>query len=212
MRKLITKIIATFCLASTCLGATTLIREPHSWAKYDLEVLSGQPITSNTQASHSNVTDVTLEKRRRIGVCEALIVGAACVTLKNEAVDIYNYLANVIKDLSHERSCGTFTDTIGPIKFKYRANGKHCDTTAEEGTIAGAIENHIERRGGQVCGMECLDLTHGGTWDGFLLVGPTGNFDSSMYCGPSLDFDQCTSGGKKDFGYTCSGGERMPGM
>lgn len=51
---------------------------------------------------------------------------------------------------------------------------------------------------GKLCRTECLDLTHGGTWDGYLLIGPASHFDSNMYCGPKLPFKHCDSGGKED--------------
>jgi hypothetical protein len=109
-------------------------------------------------------------------------------------------VATEIKDLSNQRSCATFTGQTDGVTYRYHANGKNCDTTAEQVTIAGAIEHHIKHvDGGKLYGTECLDLTHGGTWDGFLLIGPTYGFDSKMYYGPKLNFGSCNSRGKNDY-------------
>jgi hypothetical protein len=204
MKNSITRTVAAFCLASACLGAATPQQTPHTWAKYDLELPIGQTMEGSIDTSAEDTTATTdvapLEKRRQVGICEALIVAAACISIKNEIVSTVSYLANVIDDLSNRRSCGTFTGSVGSIAFRYYANGKNCDTTAEQKTIAGAIEHHLKTKDdSQVCGMDCLDLTHGGTWDGFLLIGPVDHFDASVYCGPTLDFGKCSSGGKKDF-------------
>ncbi|CZT20862.1 uncharacterized protein RCC_06722 [Ramularia collo-cygni] len=105
-----------------------------------------------------------------------------------------------IKDVTNERSCGIFRGAYNDVAYRYTATGTHCDTTAEQATIGGAIEHHIkEIDGGKVCGMECLNLSHGGTWSGYLLIGPRSSFDNSVYCGPTLSFNHCDSGGKNDF-------------
>ena len=199
MNNIIARFITTFCLASACLGAATPSMQPERWARYDLEVPIGESVTSEVVITQDNSTDFALEKRRQVGVCEAIIVTASCIAIKNELKSYVLYMANVIKDLSNQRSCGTFTSQVGNVKFRYHANGKNCDTTAEQATIAGAIENHLKKNGGRLCATECLDLTHGGTWDGFLLIGPSNSFEANRYCGPTLNFGQCTSGGKKDF-------------
>lgn len=79
-----------------------------------------------------------------------------------------------------------------------QSTGRHCDTTAEQETIAGAIEHHIKNNGHKICGTQCLELTHGGTWHGYLLIGPASNFDHKAYCGPKVSFKHCDSGGKGD--------------
>ncbi|KAF4969029.1 hypothetical protein FSARC_3683 [Fusarium sarcochroum] len=80
--------------------------------------------------------------------------------------------------------CGYFSGNAGPndeIHYEYHAAGKHCDTTAEKATIT-----------------ECLDLTYGGPWNGYLLIGPSEGFDYKAYCGPKLNLQTCDSRGKSD--------------
>jgi len=200
MNNIIARFITTFCLLSACLGAATPSMQPERWARYDLEMPIGKSVTSEAVITQDNSTDFALEKRRQVGVCEFIIVTASCIAIKNELQSYVNYMANFIKNLADQRNCGTFTSQIGNVKFRYHANGKNCGTTAEQATIAGAIENHLKKNnGGELCATECLDLTHDGTWDGFLLIGPSNSFDASRYCGPTLDFGKCTSGGKEDF-------------
>ncbi|CAK1363212.1 unnamed protein product [Cercospora beticola] len=140
--------------------------QPERWILYDLEQPFGPLIASNS-------TELSVERRTAVTVCERIItVAAGC------AVSI-----NAIKDFS-----------------KWAAG--NCDTTAEEKTIERAVLHHIKTTdGSKVCYTECLDLTHGGTWDGYLLIGPSASFDANQYCGPRLSrdsFKDCSSGGKKD--------------
>ncbi|KAF9774441.1 hypothetical protein IL306_007518 [Fusarium sp. DS 682] len=81
------------------------------------------------------------------------------------------------------------------------STGRHCNTTAEQETIAGAIKWHVKNHGSKIDGTQCLKLTHGGTWSGYLAMGPACNFDRSAYCGPGVSFEHCDSGGKGEWTY-----------
>jgi hypothetical protein len=187
---------ATSLLLSTC-SAASIISPPDRWIRYDLEV--PMDMTPGLVISEINTTDISLAKRQSVRVCQALGAAASCFVIGANLYHLSTTIAKNIKDLSDQRSCGTFTASMGGVTYRYHANGKNCDTTAEEATIAGAIEHHIKNvNGGKLCATECLDLTHGGTWDGFLLIGPRDGFDSSKYCGPKLSFGSCDSGGKND--------------
>jgi hypothetical protein len=105
----------------------------------------------------------------------------------------------MIYDASQGNSCGTFTGTVDGFRYRYRATGNNCDTTAQRKTIDGAIKRHLDAANDQVCGTECWDMSHGGTWDGYLAIGQASVFDDSVYCGPSLSFSKCTNGGGKDW-------------
>lgn len=162
---------------------------PDKWVQYDLEM----PINANSSSAG-------LERRQNVKICQAIATAAACVTIGSSLYSLSGSMAQTIKDASNLRSCGTFSATSYGISYRYQANGKNFDTTAEQATIAGAIEHHLQTvNNGVLCNTECLDLTHSGTWDGYLLIGPANNFDSSVYCGPSLSFNTCTNGGKNDY-------------
>lgn len=106
MNSIIARFITTFCLASACFGAATTSMQPVRWARYDLEVPIGESETSEIAITQDNSTDFALEKRRQVGVCEAITVTASCIAIKNELKSYVLYMANVIKDLSNQRSCG----------------------------------------------------------------------------------------------------------
>ncbi|KAF5724847.1 hypothetical protein FMUND_403 [Fusarium mundagurra] len=150
--------------------------------------------------------DSALEKRRNVRVCERILaVTSQCIVIGNALKDGIIQISSAIKHASNVQTCTTFTGRAGPggnLFYRYhetcQSNGRHCDTTAEQETIAGAIERHIKRHGHKICGTECLNLTHGGTWNGYLLIGPADKFDHNVECGPEISFQHCDSGGKGD--------------
>ncbi|KAG5657935.1 hypothetical protein KAF25_007968 [Fusarium avenaceum] len=133
-------------------------------------------------------------------VCQFINTVASCTVIAANGVSLVKALANQIKNAANHKSCGEFSGTAakGTVRYRYYSAGGDCDTTAEEKTIAGALEDHLKQFGDPLCETQCLNLTHGGTWNGFLLIGPADDFNSKAYCGPKLHFDHCTSGGKND--------------
>ncbi|KAK7418762.1 hypothetical protein QQX98_003780 [Neonectria punicea] len=92
---------------------------------------------------------------------------------------------------SRQKECGVFyarAGDEGEVTYKYQAN-RHCDTAAEQGSIARAVLHQIKDKGCKITRTECLDLSQGHVWDGFLLIGPTDGFEHDMYCGPVFAFD-----------------------
>jgi hypothetical protein len=147
----------------------------------------------------TNSTDPSsLQARQDMRVCDYIITGAACYALGSGLSPNVKQLGQKIYDLSQGNSCGTFTGQVGAFTYRYRVTGNHCDTTAQRATIEGGIMRHLESRNKQICGTECWDMSHGGTWDGYLAIGKTGVSDDRVYCGPHLSFADCTNGGKKD--------------
>ncbi|KAF4418917.1 hypothetical protein FACUT_11638 [Fusarium acutatum] len=163
--------LSVYSMPST--EVTEAVKMPDLVALYHLEYFESE--------------DSALERRRN--VCERILaITSHCVVIGNAL-----------------KTCTTFTGCAGPggnLFYRYletsQSNGRHCDTTAEQETIAGAIERHIKRHGHKICGTECLNLTHGGTWYGYLLIGPADKFDHSAECGPEISFKHCDSGGKGD--------------
>ncbi|WZH42128.1 uncharacterized protein QYS62_003096 [Fusarium acuminatum] len=143
--------------------------------------------------------DSALEKRRNVRVCERILAaGSACVVIGGAIKSAVLQISSSIKHASNMKTCTTFTGRAGPngeLFYRYR---RHCDTTAQQETIAGALEHHFKKHGTKMCGTQCLDLTHGGTWNGYLAIGPAKSFDHKSYCGPELSFNNCDSGGKND--------------
>ena len=102
-----------------------------------------------------------------MNVCRAIIVAQACLGILDHLVDYSRALGAAIKSLSDQHSCRYMTGTFDNVKWSFHATGQHCDTTAQEKTIAGAIAKYIRNaEHGKICGTQCLRLNHGGTWDG----------------------------------------------
>ncbi|QPC77963.1 hypothetical protein HYE68_008715 [Fusarium pseudograminearum] len=188
----------TFLLHGTCSGF--VIRDTEEVSIYYPDA-TFQYVLEDFEVA--NGMDSSLQERTNVRVCEYPSVQhlANCVAIVSSLQSMGIALGNAIKTLSKSNSCETVSGTAGngKVKYRYYATGRHCDTTAEASTIAGAIEHHLKHvSGGKLCRTECLDLTHGGTWNGYLLIGPASKFESDMYCGPKLPFTSCDSGGKGD--------------
>ncbi|SPJ73847.1 uncharacterized protein FTOL_03577 [Fusarium torulosum] len=132
--------------------------------------------------------DSALEKRRN--VCERILAaGLACVVIGGAIKGAVLQISSVIKHASNMKTCTTFTGRAGPdgeLFYRYSE------------TIAGALEHHFKKDNSKMCGTQCLDLTHGGTWNGYLAIGPAKSFNHKLRCGPELNFNNCDSGGKGD--------------
>ncbi|KAH6887094.1 hypothetical protein B0T10DRAFT_490696 [Thelonectria olida] len=185
-------VAAMSLVPSLCSGAAMPVTEreplpllmPAAFASYELENYEG-----------------SLEKRRDVNICDVVSALGACVTILAEIKNVVLEISAAIKSNSDQKKCSTITGYAGPkgdVKYKYRSEGRNCDTTAQQDTIAGAIEHHLKNRGTKLCRTECLQLTHGGTWHGYLLLGPAKDFNSNMYCGAHLSYGHCDHGGKYD--------------
>ncbi|GIJ86638.1 hypothetical protein Asppvi_005530 [Aspergillus pseudoviridinutans] len=130
-----------------------------------------------------------------LAILLALLLALECLGI----LDILGYsprLTGVIRGLSDQHSCRRMTGTFDNVKWSFYATGQHCDTTAQEASIQGAIAEYIRNaENGTICGTQCLRLDHGGTWNGWLKLGSVSSFDENAYCGVGLPFDKCISGG-----------------
>ncbi|GFF42668.1 hypothetical protein IFM61606_07757 [Aspergillus udagawae] len=137
-----------------------------------------------------------------INVCLAMLMALLLALLCLDTLDILGYsprLTGVLRGLSDEHSCRRMTDTFDNVKWSFYATGQHCNTTAQEATVQGAIADYIRNaENGTICGTQCLRLDHGGTWNGWLKLGSVSSFNENAYCGIGLPFDKCISGGNDD--------------
>ncbi|OJJ01308.1 hypothetical protein ASPVEDRAFT_886360 [Aspergillus versicolor CBS 583.65] len=164
--------------------------------------IQGQPAPDRWLQISLNETGPAhaLMERTPVTVCERVIMTAsACSVLINFVKPMVMSLAGTIKGLSDQGSCNSMHGTYETLSWMYHSSGRNCDTTAQHATIAGAIKKYLEEvNGNRLCSTECLRMDHGGTWDGWLKIGPTKNFNKDAYCGPSLTFSNCLSGGNND--------------
>jgi hypothetical protein len=119
-----------------------------------------------------------LEKRKKIDliVAVATVVGstASVVIAANAGTDIYEYIAQKIKDKSDRNSCtltyGTDSDdgSYEGYAFQATTTGSNCDTTAIYQTILNAVEDCANKLHNARSVRGCCKSSHGGTWTGHL--------------------------------------------
>ena len=186
---------STSVLASTWPSSIDGQPAPDRWLQISLNE------TAATNSSlHTRDIGTGLVERTPVRVCERIIATtASCVVITNFVISMAKSLASTIKELSDQGSCNTMRGTYESLSWVYYSSGRNCDTTAQHDTIAGAIKKYLaDTNGNKLCGTECLRMDHGDTWDGWLKLGPTASFKSDAYCGPSLSFSSCLSGGNND--------------
>jgi hypothetical protein len=158
---------------------------PNYYAKLELEQFE----TNST----------AIQARTDVEICQLLIsAGSLCVSIVS-AITTYSYqMASLVKSDSDGNDCTVHSGSMDSVHWQYYATGRNCDTTAQQSTIAGAIAVYLESQSSEVCGVHCLELTHSGTWAGYLTLGPSSLDLSGVSCSNSRTFTTCVSGGKND--------------
>lgn len=106
-------------------------------------------------------------------------------------------ISNQLKKDSNSNDCSVHYGSADGISWKVSASGRNCDTTAQQNTIQGSIDEWVDSVGDKLCGVHCLEMTHGGTWHGYVTIAPPGEDPSNYYCGSSTQTGACVSGGEK---------------
>lgn len=109
-------------------------------------------------------------------------------------------VAGSIHAQSQNHYCGEVGGVIagGHMRYKYKGSGKNCASTAGEFTIRGSLDKAFRQFIiSQSWKVYCLELTHGGDWHGYLLIGPNVNWPAGLSCG-GLNSGRCVSGGVND--------------
>ncbi|OTA61212.1 hypothetical protein K449DRAFT_434971 [Hypoxylon sp. EC38] len=140
-----------------------------------------------------------LEKRRNVDYCWKSVHGAiGCTGLVLGGAGLGATIAGLVKGSSNANDCQSHVASLDGVTFRFRAEGRNCDTTAEQKTIQGAIQNFIEGIHETLCGVDCIKLTHGGTWEGYVTIAAEGFDPTQFECGKSDQWTSCGSGGKYD--------------
>jgi hypothetical protein len=129
------------------------------------------------------------------------VVSANCVAVFAVSSATVLGIAALAISASDNKDCSTHSGASDGLKYQLHATGSGgCRTTAKEETIAGGLQSYFDATEGQFCNVRCLDQTHGGSYHGYLLIGPDGADLTQYKCDSSINFptDHCTSGGKKD--------------
>ncbi|RHZ70163.1 hypothetical protein CDV55_103113 [Aspergillus turcosus] len=132
-------------------------------------------------------------------VCQAILIALACLGVLHALADISPGFSGIVGGFFDPHSCRHMTGSFDNVKWSFYATGQHCNTTAQEDAIQGAIAEYIwNAENGTICGTQCLRLDHGGTWNGWLKLGSVSSFNVDAYCGVGLPFDKCICGGNND--------------
>lgn len=107
-------------------------------------------------------------------------------------------ITSLVKGNSDANDCTAHSGSVDKVHWTVFANGSHCDTTAQLNTIAGAIANYMRAQDSKVCGVHCIKLTHGGTWQGYISLAANGENLDTYYCGSAFSFGNCGSDGESD--------------
>ncbi|KAI1131822.1 hypothetical protein F5Y10DRAFT_261761 [Nemania abortiva] len=136
--------------------------------------------------------DGDLQKRRRVDYCiRDPARSGVCVALSGAVSGVAFGIASLLKSDSSGNDCKAHSGSVDNVHWTVYAQGKHCDTTAQLSTIAGAISDYLRAQGGNVCGVHCIRLTHGGTWQGYVTLGPEDEVLDNYYCGSAYHFGNC---------------------
>ncbi|KAI5961835.1 uncharacterized protein KGF55_003806 [Candida pseudojiufengensis] len=148
---------------------------------------------SNNSISHYE-GELGLVKRLSIHDCTTWVKGAGrCV---NAIWDLGNDVWNIsfkIRQLMTAKQCSEIHGQMGGVYYRYWSIGGDCGSTAEQKTIAGAIMAAVHKNDGDwLCNIYCITMTHGGTWQGTLLIGPSSD---AMYADCGGQFKGCYDNG-----------------
>ena len=83
---------------------------------------------------------------------------------------VATYITSIIKEQSDKKSCAVISGTIEDLHYQYSAHGRNCDTTSESKTVNAAVDHALNYMVDQKVDAACFQLTHGGTWKGYLQV------------------------------------------
>lgn len=148
-----------------------------------------------------------LQERKNVKSCALGVASVASAFASGASAAaawyaVFHKAAGEAKYESDNKNCGVHHHVVDTpsrkMRYVYSSSGGDCSSTAQESTIEGSldkayrtyIKSHYDH-------IWCMELTHGGTWKGYLLIGPDGNWPSNLSCGDSSS-GTCVSGGKND--------------
>lgn len=147
-----------------------------------------------------------LEKRKDVKLCGYTfkVTTTRCTSWGGLGISIGAFAvsaASSFKGSSNSNDCGIEEYTLNNFDYAIAATGRNCDTTAQRATIEGAIEKYLRQNNpSSFCNVQCYHLTHGGTWNGYLVFGAA-NYDLNYYatqCEALTKSGTCVSGGSGD--------------
>lgn len=172
------KLATAFTLAFAALATASTPQKPHAMVSIELEDVERE-LNGNE-----------LVARKQVTVCEAdnFTSRPVSIGLRNKS-DFVQSLASIIYRRVQRHDCTQTRGTIDDISYQYHTVGRHCDTTAQQIMIEGALKKAMNLPGRTaIWPTMCLRLKHGGTWEGFRAVGEASMFNQGVLCDGSLNF------------------------
>ncbi|KAH9824565.1 hypothetical protein Tdes44962_MAKER04385 [Teratosphaeria destructans] len=152
----------------------------------------------------SNNTTQALEARKQVKVCGKTFEVSfdRCLSVGSFMSSIAFGVASLVSAKSDGATCTAESFENNNYQYAVRAKG-NCHTTAQRETIEGAIEHYMDKEvPDSVCGVQCMKLTHGGNWQGYVVWGAP-DYDWKKYldmCATVNTLGHCESGGSKYIG------------
>lgn len=152
----------------------------------------------------TGMTNSTLHERKQVEICgvKFQVTGTGCLTVASIGSSMALGIANLVYTKSQSRTCTP--QEFDNVNYQYAVRAKgNCYTTAQRETIEGAIDHYIDENfDTRMCGVQCMKLTHGGNWQGYVVFGKP-DYDWRYYldmCASVSKLGHCESGGKKYVG------------
>lgn len=124
----------------------------------------------------------------------------SCQNIYEDALNIAKQIGNQIYTDYSNNDCDYHSGSIDDIYYTVYATttGGDCRSTAELGTVQGALYDLIKTEfpNGKLCGSQCIKLSHGGTWTGWLSISTSQSALNSFTCDSSVSVPNCGSCGK----------------
>lgn len=126
--------------------------------------------------------------------------GGTCQNIYLDDENVAQQIGSQLYTDASNDDCTIHSGSIDDLYYRVYATttGGNCESTAEVGTIQGALYNWIqtEYENGDLCGSQCVRLSHGGTWTGWLAISTSSSALNSFTCDSSVSVPNCGSCGK----------------
>ncbi|KAL3479169.1 hypothetical protein BJX99DRAFT_255700 [Aspergillus californicus] len=176
---------------------STETHDPDNWLAYD-NMGTRTDLNIIDLEDGNSTTGLALNVKTPIKVCTGGIMHGDCSDI-HDSKKLAHTIASVLRGQSDNHSCSRQMYLVDNLRVLSYVTGRHCDTTAEHDTIAGAIYHYTQTMyNGRLCGTTCLRLDHGGTWRAYLKIADERWWDSYVHCEDKMGFDICKSGGNND--------------
>lgn len=113
---------------------------------------------------------------------------------------IWAYAFTILAAASSDRGLQDRAVAIGSyenIAYRYYAHSKNCATMSQVGSIKDALHQAFQQLDAdEIPSSDCIRFDEGGSWEGWVLYGRSGEVKLTQYCGPRIEFGKGESHGE----------------